>query len=119
MASSLPTDKLDKSNYASWSYKMHQYLLGDCLWSYVDGANDVAHDATYRGSFGLETSDKRGNVLLRVQCLRQAAQPYPRCRDAKESLDEPENGFRRKPHSSEAAAQAGVEQCTAERHVNG
>ena len=28
MASSLPTKKLDRNNYASWSYKMHQYLLG-------------------------------------------------------------------------------------------
>ena len=28
MASSLPTEKLDRSNDASWSYKMHQYLLG-------------------------------------------------------------------------------------------
>ena len=28
MASLLPTEKLDKINYASWSYKMHQYLLG-------------------------------------------------------------------------------------------
>ena len=36
MASSLPTEKLDRSNYASWSYKMHQYLLGHGYWSYVD-----------------------------------------------------------------------------------
>ena len=28
MASSLPTEKVDRNNYASWSYKMHQYLLG-------------------------------------------------------------------------------------------
>ena len=28
MASSLPVEKLDRSNYASWSYKVHQYLLG-------------------------------------------------------------------------------------------
>ena len=48
MASSLPTEKLDRSNYASWSYKMHQYLLGHGYWSYVDGANDVVPDATHR-----------------------------------------------------------------------
>ena len=40
MASSLLTEKLDRSNYASWSYKMHQYMLGHGYWSYVDGAND-------------------------------------------------------------------------------
>ena len=28
MGSSLPTKKLDRSNYASWSYKRHQYQKG-------------------------------------------------------------------------------------------
>ena len=41
MPSSLPTKKLDRNNYASWSYKMHQYLLGHSYWSYVEGANDA------------------------------------------------------------------------------
>ena len=44
MGSSLSTEKLDRTNYASWSYKMHQYLLGHGYWSYVDGANDTAPD---------------------------------------------------------------------------
>ena len=48
MASSLPTEKLDRSNYASWLYKMHQYLLGHGYWSYVDGANDTTPDSTHR-----------------------------------------------------------------------
>ena len=39
---SLPVEKLDRSNYASWSYKMHQYLLRHGYWSYVEGANEVA-----------------------------------------------------------------------------
>ena len=42
MASLLPTEKLNRTNYASWSYKMHQYLLGHGYWSYVEGANDAA-----------------------------------------------------------------------------
>ena len=37
MASSLPIENLDRTNLASWSYKMHQYLLGHGYWSYVDG----------------------------------------------------------------------------------
>ena len=41
MASSLATAKLERTNYASWSYKMQQYLLGHGYWSYVDGANDT------------------------------------------------------------------------------
>ena len=28
IVSSLPTEKLDRSSYASWSDKMHQYFLG-------------------------------------------------------------------------------------------
>ena len=48
MASSLPTDKLNRNNYVSWSYKMHQYLLGHGYWSYVDGANDAAPESTHR-----------------------------------------------------------------------
>ena len=48
MGSSLPTEKLDRSNYASWSYKMHQYLLGHGYWSYVEGANDAAPDSTHK-----------------------------------------------------------------------
>ena len=48
MASSLPTEKVNRSNYASWSYKMHQYLLGHGYWSYVDGPNDTTPDSAHR-----------------------------------------------------------------------
>mgnify|MGYP006889236119 FL=1 len=48
MASSLSTEKLDRNNYAFWSYKMHQYLLGHGYWRYVDRANDTTPDLTHR-----------------------------------------------------------------------
>ena len=48
MARSLPTEKLDQSNDASWSLKMHQYLLGHCYWSYVEGANVVVPEPTHK-----------------------------------------------------------------------
>mgnify|MGYP002775570664 CR=1 FL=1 len=48
MASSLPTEKLDRSNYASWSYKMHQYLLGHGYWSFVEGTNEVAPEPAHK-----------------------------------------------------------------------
>ena len=47
MGSSLPTEKLDRSNYSLWSYKMHQYLVGHGYWSYVEGANDATSDSTH------------------------------------------------------------------------
>ena len=48
MGNSLPTEKINISNYASWSYKMHQYLLGHEYWSYVEGANDAAPESTHK-----------------------------------------------------------------------
>ena len=50
MASSLPMEKLNRSNYASWSYKMHPDLLGHSYLSYVDRANDIAPEST-QGDF--------------------------------------------------------------------
>ena len=44
----LPIENLDRSNYASWSYRMHQYLLGHGYRSYVDGANDATPEMTHR-----------------------------------------------------------------------
>mgnify|MGYP000305932215 FL=1 len=58
-ASSLPTEKLDRNNYASWSYKMHQYLLGHGYRSYVDGANDTAPESTHRDLPAWEQSASR------------------------------------------------------------
>ena len=60
MGSSLSTEKLARSNYAmSWSYKMHQYLLGHEYWSYVEGANDAAPDLTHMDFSALEQSANR------------------------------------------------------------
>ena len=39
MGSTLPTEKLDLNNFASWEYKMHQYLVEQGYWSYIEGAH--------------------------------------------------------------------------------
>ena len=39
MGSALPTEKLDRNNFASWEYKMHKYLVGQGYWSYIEGAH--------------------------------------------------------------------------------
>ena len=59
MASSLPTERLDRSKYASWSYKMHWYLLGHRYCSYVNGANDAAPEPTNRDFPAWEQSASR------------------------------------------------------------
>ena len=37
MGGALPTEKLDRSNYTSWEYKMHEYILGHGYWCYIQG----------------------------------------------------------------------------------
>jgi hypothetical protein len=59
VGSFLLTEKLDRTNYASWSYKMHQYLLGLGFWSYVDDANDTVPDPTDAGFVAWEKSASR------------------------------------------------------------
>jgi hypothetical protein len=59
VGSFLPTEKLHRTNYASWAYKMHQYLLGHGYWSYVDGANDTTPDPTDAGFAAWEKSASR------------------------------------------------------------
>jgi hypothetical protein len=59
VGSFLLAKKLDRTNYASWSYKMHQYLLGHGYWSFVDGANDTAPDPTDTGYAAWEKSASR------------------------------------------------------------
>ena len=39
MGSALPSENLDRNNFASWEYKMHQYLVGQGHWSYIEGAH--------------------------------------------------------------------------------
>ena len=84
MGSSLPTEKLDRSNYASWSYKMHQYLLGHGYWSYVEGANDVAPDSTHRDYPAWEQAASRVLYCF-ASCVSDQLLSY--IRDAKMSKD--------------------------------
>ena len=48
MGSSLPIEKLNRSNYVSWAYKMHQYVLRHGYWSYVEEANEVPLEPAHR-----------------------------------------------------------------------
>ena len=47
MGSALPTEKLDRTNFASWEYKMHQYLVGQGYWSYIEGAHEIQPNPTH------------------------------------------------------------------------
>ena len=47
MESVLPTEKLDRTNFASWEHKMHQYLVGQGYWSYIKGAHETQPNPTH------------------------------------------------------------------------
>ena len=47
MGSVLPTKKLDRSNFASWEYNMHQYLVGQGYWSHIKGAHENKPNPTH------------------------------------------------------------------------
>ena len=47
MGSALLTEKLDRTNFVSWEYKMHQYLVSQGYWSYVEGANKNQPNPTH------------------------------------------------------------------------
>ena len=40
MESALPTEKLDRNNFAAWEYKMYQYFVSQSYWSYIEGAQE-------------------------------------------------------------------------------
>ena len=84
MGSSLPTEKLDRSNYASWLYKMHQHLLDHGYWSYVEGANDIAPESTHKDFSAWEQASSRVLYCL-VTCVNDQLLSY--IRDAKTPKD--------------------------------
>ena len=119
MASSLPMEKLDRSNYASWTYKLHQYLLGHGYWSYVNGVNNAAPESTHSRLSGLGTGGNQSSLLLRVLCERPTSELHSGCKDAKGCLGKSEEDFRREHHNQKAPTQARVEQCATTRYVGG
>ena len=59
MGRSLPIENLDRSNHTSWSYKMHNYLLGHGYWSYIEGAHGATLDSTHRDFLAWEQATSR------------------------------------------------------------
>ena len=47
MGSALPTEKLDRTNFTLWEYKMHQYLVGQGYWSYIIGTHKNPPNSTH------------------------------------------------------------------------
>ena len=80
MGSSLPTEKLERGNYASWQYKMDQYLLGHGYQSYIEGVNEVAPEAMHKDFSTWEMAASRVLYSL-ASCVHDQMLGY--IRDAK------------------------------------
>jgi hypothetical protein len=89
MGGLLLTEKLDKTNYASWSYKIHQCLLGHGYWGYVNGANDTTPELTHANFSAWEKSASKVMYCF-VSCVGERLLSYIRdagtCKAAWENL---------------------------------
>ena len=75
MGSALPSEKLDRNNFASWEYKMHEYLVGQGYWSYIEGAHVDPPDlkTPQYATWEQAASRKPRIVLLGNMCTRPHA----------------------------------------------
>ena len=73
-------EKLDRSNYSSWEYKMHQYLLENGYWSYIHGENEVVLESTHKDFLAWEQVACRVLYCL-ASCVHDQMLGY--IRDAK------------------------------------
>ena len=96
MGSSVPTEKLERINYASWVYKMHQYLVGHGYWSYIKGprCKQSSSRADEQRFPGLGVGSKPCLVLPSILCLCP------------------------KHHNPEVAAPPRAQQCPTKRYVS-
>ena len=65
IGSALPTEKLDRTNFASWDYKMHQYLVGQGYCSYIQEAHGMQPNPTHANYPACELS--RTSIIERSE----------------------------------------------------
>ena len=111
------TEKLDRSNYASWLYKMHQYLLGHGYWSYVDRANVATPDATHTYPMTWEQVTSRVMCRFTSSVIDQLLSHIRDVKMPKEAWTNLRKVFHCQHHGQKASTQAGVDQCPTEGHV--
>ena len=88
ITNSLPIEKLNRSNCAFCSYKMHQNLLGHDYWSYVEGANAIVLDSGHKD---FSVWEQGASKVLYCLASYVHDQMLGYIRDAKTSKDASEN----------------------------
>mgnify|MGYP006970525355 CR=1 FL=1 len=119
MRNALSTEKLDKNNYVSWEYKMHQYLLKHEHRSYIDGENEVMLDPSHKDFPAWEQTTSRVLYCLPpyVHDKMQGYILHKRCEEIEGGLEKFEKEFRRRYHSPQVAAQARAQQYPSKGYV--
>ena len=78
MGSSLPSEKLDWSNYSSWEYKMNQFLVHQGHWSYNKAAKAQNRERTkprrHKAAKAQNRAKPRRNKATKAQS-HQGAKP--------------------------------------------
>ena len=77
MGSSLPIKKLDRNNFASWEYKMHQYLVVQGYCNYIKGAQENRPDLTDADYWTWEQAESQVMYVL-ATCVRDHMLSYIR-----------------------------------------
>ena len=90
MGRAFPTEKLDRSNIASWKYKMHQYLVGQrILGLYRRSPRKSTQLGTCRLP-SLGANIESCAILSGIMCPWSHAWLHSRCENSKRSLGQPQ-----------------------------
>ena len=118
MGSALPSEKLDRNKFASWKYKMHQYLVGQVYWSYIKGAHEYQPDPT---TLEYATWEQAANCVMYwlVTCIHDHMLGYIReAKTPKEAWENLRKDFRGRHNPKKASTPPRVEQRPTKGHVH-
>ena len=89
---SVENQNLDRTNFTSWEYKMHQYLVGQGYWSYIQGAHEDQPDSTHANYPAWEQVASRVLYMTQPRSFESRIHPSAVCR-----LKKPLYGLKQAP----------------------
>ena len=92
MGSALPTENLDRAMFLCWGYKMHQYLVAQGYWSYIQGSHAIQPNT--RRLLRMGACCKPCVVLPCVMRSWSHARPYSWVKNAERTLGQSQEDFR-------------------------
>ena len=118
MGSALPNEKLDRNNFASWEYKMHQDLVRQGYWTYIKGAHEEQPGLT-TPEYATWQQDTSRILYYLTTCVHDHMLSHiRRCKDTQRGVGKSQEDFRRKHIRAQASTPTRVEQHKTKRHVH-